>query len=66
MPVLFIHGDQDSVAIANQSVDLAGKLRAAGRDARLELVPGVGHAVPSAVSYPLVLTFLKPILKPAR
>jgi pimeloyl-ACP methyl ester carboxylesterase len=66
MPVLFIHGDRDSEAVSNQSLDLAAKLRAAGRDVRLELVPGVAHTVPSAVSYPLVLTFLKPILNPAR
>lgn len=65
-PVLFIHGEADTEAVANQSLDLAGKLRASGGTVQMQLVPKVGHAVPSSVSYPFVTAFLKPYLKPAR
>jgi pimeloyl-ACP methyl ester carboxylesterase len=65
-PVLFVHGDRDSEVVSNQAVDLAGKLRAAGGEVQVQVLPGVGHAVPSSLSYPLVTAFLKPYLKPAR
>jgi pimeloyl-ACP methyl ester carboxylesterase len=66
VPVLFVHGERDSEAVSNQSVDLAGKLRAQGGEVQVQIVPGVGHAVPSAASYPLVTGFLKPYLKPTK
>jgi len=65
-PVLFIHGDADAEAVSNQSVDLAGKLRAAGGEVQMKVLPGVGHAVPSSVSYPLATAFLKTYLKPSK
>jgi pimeloyl-ACP methyl ester carboxylesterase len=66
MPVLFIHGDHDLEVVSNQSIDLAAKLRAAGGDVQLELVPGGEHALPSSVTYPMVMAFLKPRLRPIR
>jgi len=66
VPVLFIHGERDSEAVSNQSVDLGGKLRAQGGEVQVQIVPGVGHAVPSKASYPLVTAFLKPYLKPSK
>jgi len=65
-PVLFIHGDRDSEAVADQAMDLAGRLRAKGNDVKTELMPGAGHALPLTDTYPLVTNFLKPILKPRR
>src|SRR5438552_9551449 len=65
-PVLFIHGDRDSEAVADQAMDLAGRLRAKGNDVKTELMPGAGHALPLTDTYPLVTSFLKPILKPRR
>lgn len=65
-PALFIHGDRDTEVVSNQSVDLAGKLRAAGGEVQVQIVPQAGHSVPSSISYPFVTAFLKPILKPSR
>ena len=43
-PFLIVHGTADSVVPHAQSVLLEKRLTAAGVDARLELVPGAGHA----------------------
>ena len=67
LPVLLMHGDQDTEAVANQAVNLAGKLRSVGGgEVQLELVPGAGHALPSTVTFPLVKKFLQPILGPSK
>lgn len=43
---LLIHGDADRVVESRDSVELADKLRAHGRSARLILLPGAGHMAP--------------------
>jgi acetyl esterase/lipase len=42
-PVLVMHGDNDTMVPAAQSVDFAAALNAAGGSARLVLVPGASH-----------------------
>lgn len=42
-PVLLFHGEQDSVVSCEQSVIYAEKLRNAGNEAEMILVPGQGH-----------------------
>ncbi|QWF15864.1 alpha/beta hydrolase [Lysobacter capsici] len=43
---LLIHGDADRVVESRDSVELADKLHAHGRSARLILLPGAGHMAP--------------------
>lgn len=58
-PVLFLHGEADPFAPSNQAVDLAAKLRVAGREVELSLIPGAGHALPASTTSPLAESFLK-------
>lgn len=57
--VLFLHGEADPYAPSNQAVDLAAKLRAAGRDVQLQLFPGAEHALPSALTSPQAEPYLE-------
>lgn len=43
LPVLLMHGDEDSLVAYEQSVKFSGLLRAAGSCAELVTVPGQGH-----------------------
>ncbi len=45
-PFLLIHGDRDRVVETRDSVELDAKLRSAGIEARLLIVPGGGHSAP--------------------
>jgi phospholipase/carboxylesterase len=44
-PVLLVHGAADSVVPAGRSEDAARRLRAAGIEARLMLLPGLDHVI---------------------
>lgn len=50
-PFLLIHGDGDRVVESRDSVELDAKLRAAGGEARLLILPGGGHSAPLAGLY---------------
>ena len=50
-PFLLIHGDGDRVVEVRDSVELDAKLRAAGGEARLVILPGGGHSAPLAGLY---------------
>ena len=50
-PFLLVHGLDDDVVESRDSVELAGKLRANGVDARLLLLPGGTHSTPLAGFY---------------
>ena len=50
-PFLLVHGLDDDVVESRNSVELAGKLRANGVDARLLLLPGGTHSTPLAGFY---------------
>ncbi|MFD0739937.1 alpha/beta hydrolase [Lysobacter koreensis] len=50
-PFLLIHGDRDRVVESRDSVEMDAKLRAAGIDARLLILPGGGHSAPLAGLY---------------
>jgi acetyl esterase/lipase len=52
-PFLILHGDHDTLVPYAQSVELAEKLKAAGRDVVLQRLPGAGHGGP-AFSLPAV------------
>jgi phospholipase/carboxylesterase len=43
VPIRAFHGDQDRVVLAADAQATVAALRAAGRDATLELLPGLGH-----------------------
>ena len=58
-PVLFLHGEADPYAPSNQAVDMAAKLRVAGRDVQLSLIPGAGHALPAAITSPVAEPYLE-------
>jgi dipeptidyl aminopeptidase/acylaminoacyl peptidase len=58
-PVLFVHGELDSIAPANQAMEFAGKLRAQGVDVRIETIPRAGHGLESNEVMTLVQPFLK-------
>ena len=45
MPILLIHGQDDSSIPAKASKAAAGQLRTAGFDVELEVLPGVGHTI---------------------
>jgi acetyl esterase/lipase len=42
-PFLFLHGSDDAIVPAEQSQEMAARLREAGGSARVEIVPGEGH-----------------------
>lgn len=67
-PFLLVHGADDRVVEARDSTELAAKLRAAGGDARVVLLPDAGHAATVAGLFdprlapevlPAVLAFLQ-------
>jgi len=66
-PVLLLHGAADSVVPAQQSVDFAAALKAAGVDTTLLILPNIGHK-PSlelgAASGQALLSFLDRVLGP--
>ncbi|MEU9826552.1 alpha/beta hydrolase family protein [Micromonospora chersina] len=66
MPVLLVHGRDDAAVPAAQSVDLAGRLLAAGHPAHLWLTHG-GHALDLARPdiRAVTDTFLDTVLPPA-
>lgn len=43
-PALLLHGEVDETVRVHNSMSLTSRLRAAGVDARLEILPGIGHA----------------------
>ena len=45
-PFLLIHGDRDRVVETRDSTELGVKLRAAGVEARVLIVPGGSHSMP--------------------
>jgi dipeptidyl aminopeptidase/acylaminoacyl peptidase len=61
VPVLLVHGDQDTRVPTDQSVLLHAALTQAGRQADLFIVPGAQHgftAAEEALARPVVDTFL--------
>lgn|GEM_PF-3778973 len=45
VPVRAFHGDAGGVVALRESTEMTAALRAAGRDARLSVLPGRGHAI---------------------
>jgi dipeptidyl aminopeptidase/acylaminoacyl peptidase len=66
-PVLLLHGAADSVVPAQQSVEFAAALKAAGVDCTLLILPDIGHK-PSldlgAAGGQALLSFLDRVLGP--
>lgn len=50
-PMLLFHGACDEVVSCNQSIEYAGRLRNAGNEAKLVIVPGQGHGFFSGSKY---------------
>jgi phospholipase/carboxylesterase len=58
MPVLLVHGQDDTRIPVQASKVAAGQLRAAGFDVELDVIPGVGHTI-SVEGAEKALAFLK-------
>jgi phospholipase/carboxylesterase len=56
-PVLLVHGAQDSVVPAERSQDAARRLKDAGIDVRLVLLPGLDHVIVEEAA-PHICTFI--------
>ena len=61
-PVFLVHGSADSVVPASCSEDAALRLRAAGIDVRLEILPGLEHVM-LAEAAPRVAAFMTEIMQ---
>ena len=65
-PLLVLHGDADPVVPVDQSVRLASRVRDAGGDVELHLLPGEGHGFRRpehrVAEYELMATFLDRVL----
>src|SRR5215469_7371693 len=57
-PFLLIHGDQDQVVSASNSIWLYEALKAANVPAELDILKGSGHNISGESSFPLILGFL--------
>lgn len=62
VPVLLIHGDEDSVVPVSQSRDMSRALLRAGKDARLVVMEGAGHSGWSTAQETTVLTEMETFL----
>ncbi|MGN6301379.1 MAG: alpha/beta hydrolase family protein, partial [Angustibacter sp.] len=60
VPVLLVHGDDDTVVPTSFTADFAARLRQAGHPVTLELVPGATHGsvYSSAVAGPIITRWL--------
>jgi dipeptidyl aminopeptidase/acylaminoacyl peptidase len=47
-PVLLVHGQNDAQVLPSQAETFAERLRAAGGEVELQLIPGVGHGLVGA------------------
>ena len=66
-PMLLIHGDADTIVPAAETADFHRALQAAGVDATLVLLPGVGHGWDAALTREQVLAFFRcALLAPPR
>ena len=62
MPTLIVHGEADArIGVAGARA-LARRLRDAGTEVELEIVPGAGHVIPSAPWLAAVDSFLAGLL----
>jgi len=57
-PFLLIHGDQDQVVSASNSIWLYEALKAANVPAELQILKGAGHEISSELALPLIDGFL--------
>ncbi|MBI4026835.1 MAG: alpha/beta hydrolase [Verrucomicrobia bacterium] len=64
-PMLLIHGDADAVVPVEETVDFHQSLRAAGVDATLCILPGIGHSWDAALTRDRVTSFFVRTLRHA-
>ena len=62
-PMLLIHGDADPVVPVEETVNFHQALQAAGVDATLRILPGVGHGWDAALTHDDVVTFFERTLR---
>ena len=63
-PTLLIHGDADNIVPVEETIAFHKALKAAGVDATLRILPGIGHGWDAALTRDDVSTFFTRILKP--
>ena len=58
-PMLLLHGDADDVVPVEETVAFHAALRAAGVDAELRVLPGIGHGWDPALTRDIVAAFFR-------
>lgn len=58
-PMLLIHGDADTVVPKEEMVEFHARLKAAGADADLRLLPGAGHGWNAELTRPAIAAFFE-------
>lgn len=58
-PVLLLHGDADTIVPVEETMDFHARLKAAGVDTELHVLPGAGHGWDAALTRDRIAAFFK-------